>query len=129
MDTQGNTPRQVDNITVVGEAAVCWTAYNPLQKNGYLYDAGRTRISVVDGTTGKLLTPIEVHTPGNNGTEGGLYDTAILDNYSYSLADPDGIVVVDLKTSKQSQYFDLTSLGTRENFQGMAVWPTTPLTS
>ena len=110
-------------IKVDGELATCWSAYNKCLDRGYLMDAGRTNVTVIDIATGKELPSIIASTPGNNGTEGGLYDTTILDNYSYSLADPNGVVVLDLKTEKQAQYFDLMPYGARINFEGMASWP------
>ena len=41
----------------------------------------------------------------------------------YSLVGSDGIVVIDLAQRKTVQYFDLSSIGSRQGYMGMAVWP------
>lgn len=123
MKIEDGKPKQTAKITVDGQLAICWSAYDPATGQGYLLDAGRTNVTVVDIASGKELPSIIADLPNNNGTQGGLFDTAIIDSYAYSLADPNGVVVLDLKAGTQAQYFDLSSYGSRVRWEGMAVWP------
>lgn len=113
MDISSGTPKQTTKITVDDQLAICWSAYDPATGLGYLLDAGRTNVTVVDISSGTQMPSIIADLPNNNGTQGGLFDTAVIDSYSYSLADPDGVVVLDLKAGTQAQYFDLSDYGSR----------------
>lgn len=123
MDISSGTPKQTSKITVEDQLAICWSAYDPASGYGYLLDAGRTNVTVVDVANGTQMPSIIADLPNNNGTQGGLFDTAITDSYAYSLADPDGVVVLDLKAGMQVQYFDLSPYGGRVRWEGMGVWP------
>ncbi|KAK5729835.1 hypothetical protein LTR17_011596 [Elasticomyces elasticus] len=107
---------------IPGQVAVCWTAADLALGTLYAIDAGLDTIHTLDARTGNSKGSISITTPG--GTAGaGLFDSAVRNGVMYSLAHANGISVVDLKQRKQLQYFDLSSLGQRQGYMGMALWP------
>ena len=53
----------------------------------------------------------------------GVFDTAIANNFAYSLTGGNGVAVVDLQQNEQIQFLELASFGDRAGYTGMAVWP------
>lgn len=51
------------------------------------------------------------------------FDSAIQSQFMYTLEMTPGIAVFDLEKSEQIQYLDLTTLGSRQGWTGMAVYP------
>lgn len=110
------------HTVVPGQIAICWAAEDPSLGNAYGIDAGQNMIYTFDAGTGALKGSISVTTIGNATTNGGLFDSAVNNNRMYSLAKTPGIVVTDLVQGQQQQYLDLTSLGSRQGWMGMALY-------
>ncbi|KAK5689796.1 hypothetical protein LTR17_026141 [Elasticomyces elasticus] len=110
------------HTVIPGQSAVCWTAADLALDTLYAIDAGLDSIHTLDARTGVLKGSISITTPG--GTAGaGLFDSAVRNGVMYSLTRANGIAVVDLKQKKQLQYLDLSSLGRRQGYMGIALWP------
>ncbi|KAK3614791.1 hypothetical protein LTR56_027019 [Elasticomyces elasticus] len=110
------------HTVIPGQSAVCWTAADLALDTLYAIDAGLDSIHTLDARTGVLKGSISITTPG--GTAGpGLFDSAVSNGVMYSLTRANGIAVVDLKQKKQLQYLDLSSLGRRQGYMGIALWP------
>ncbi|KAI6859201.1 hypothetical protein KC338_g7384 [Hortaea werneckii] len=113
------TLHEENHITIEGQKAICWSAFDPLFNTAYAPDAGQPVVYTVDATSGMLTGSIAA----DNRTQ-GLFDSAIGGRgYMYSLAASNGLKVLDLKAQKNMQYFDLSSVGERMPFTGLALWP------
>ncbi|KAK5689866.1 hypothetical protein LTR97_012626 [Elasticomyces elasticus] len=110
------------HTVIPGQVAVCWTAADLALDTLYAIDAGLDTIHTLDARTGALEGSISITTPGD-ATDVGLFDSAVRNGVMYSLAHANGVSVVDLKQKKQLQYLDLSSLGSRQGYMGMALWP------
>ena len=112
------------HIPIPFEGADCWGVYAPRFNSAYVIDAGNPNITVVDPASGKVKGVIKYDASAMGG-----FDTAIDRTYMYVLAGSDGIVVLDLEgshegvVSKQVQQYDLSALGPRQQWQGMAIYP------
>ncbi|KAK4952151.1 hypothetical protein LTR10_010071 [Elasticomyces elasticus] len=110
------------HTVIPGQVAVCWTAADLALDTLYAIDAGLDSIHTLDARTGALKGSISITTPGD-ATDVGLFDSAVRNGIMYSLTHANGVSVVDLKQKKQLQYLDLSSLGSRQGYMGMALWP------
>ncbi|KAK5720278.1 hypothetical protein LTR15_007551 [Elasticomyces elasticus] len=110
------------HTVIPGQVAVCWTAADLALNTLYAIDAGLDSIHTLDARTGALKGRISITTPGD-ATGAGLFDSAVRNGVMYSLTHANGVSVVDLKQRKQLQYLDLSSLGSRQGYMGMALWP------
>ncbi len=114
-----------NKVTVTGQAAICWITYSDRFNAVYLLDAGHPNITALDPVTGniKYVIPSTVDTTGN-------FDSTVSGTYLYSLRGAAAISVFDLtgsvgnhKVPKLVQDFNLSSLGSRQGWQGLAVYP------
>ncbi|KAK3642767.1 hypothetical protein LTR56_010591 [Elasticomyces elasticus] len=110
------------HTVIPGQVAVCWTAADLALDTLYAIDAGLDSIHTLDARTGALKGSIAITTPGD-ATNVGLFDSAVRNGIMYSLTHANGVSVVDLKQKKQLQYLGLSTLGSRQGYMGMALWP------
>ena len=90
------TLHEENHITIEGQKAICWSAFDPLFNTAYAPDAGQPVVYTVDATSGMLTGSIAA----DNRTQ-GLFDSAIGGRgYMYSLAASNGLKVLDLKAQK-----------------------------
>ncbi len=112
------------HVSIPFEGAACWGAYAPRFNSAYVIDAGQPNITVLNPANGDVKGVITYDASAKGG-----FDTAIDRTYMYVLAGSDGVVVIDLEgshegvVSRQVQQYDLGPLGPREQWQGMAVYP------
>ena len=90
----------------------------------YVFDVAVANITLIDPSTGEIKGVI----PQAAGDEGSV-DAAIDRHFLYSLKSAPFINVFDNRglthgaTPKQIQSFDLSSLGSRQGFEGLAIYP------
>ncbi|KAI7338453.1 hypothetical protein KC315_g1751 [Hortaea werneckii] len=119
VDYETLTLHEENHIAIEGQKAICWSAFDPYLNTAYAPDAGQPVVYTVDATSGMLTGSIAA----DNRTQ-GLFDTAIGGRgLMYSLAASNGLNVLDLKAQRNIQYFDLSSVGERMPFTGLALWP------
>ena len=101
------------------QSAVCWAAYSPASGTAYGIDAGLPRLGKVDPSTGEFGGYLQL-----DPATGGGYDTVAMDAFLYVLTKAPGVGVVDVSKNggTQIQQLDLSSIGSRMRFTGMAVY-------
>ncbi|KAJ8061419.1 hypothetical protein OCU04_009240 [Sclerotinia nivalis] len=104
-------------ITIAGEGTVCWAEYNPKNQEIYLMDGGKPNITVVNAKTGIIKKGIQQDDSGL-----GSLDARLGGDFLYVLKTAPEINVIETKTRRTVQRFNLTSLGSRQGFVGMATW-------
>ncbi|KAK5159971.1 hypothetical protein LTS14_002077 [Recurvomyces mirabilis] len=107
---------QQTHVVLPTQKAVCWSAYDASLNTAYAIDAGQPLVYTFDPSSGAQtgsFSPDE--------SVQGLFDSAISDGKMYSLAAANGIVVMDLVSQTQVQFYNLTSFGNRQYWDGMAV--------
>ena len=104
-------------ITISGEKAICWSAAT--SDSVFLLDAGRPDIQVLDAYSGA----IKASSAGNVAGKGN-FDGAPSGDKLYVLQSAPGVAVYDIKNGQVqvAQFLDLTSLGSRASWTGMAVY-------
>ena len=110
----------VDNkVAVPNQAAICWSAYSEATSSVFLLDAGAPTIATLDSHTGgmKATIPVKTETMGS-------FDGAVAGNHLYVLEAASGVSVYDIraKQPKAIQNLNLTSLGSRAGWTGIAVY-------
>lgn len=105
----------------------CWTAWSPELNTLYSMDGAKNQIYLLNPQTGAYFANITVkpEVPANySEPKEGTYDAIIARNgILYTLAYTNGMYAVDTKTRKQIQYYDLSFMGDRMHWQGLAQWP------
>ncbi|TGO45048.1 hypothetical protein BCON_0430g00050 [Botryotinia convoluta] len=104
-------------ITVAGESAVCWTEYNRKRGELYLMDVAVSNITVVDAKTGAIKKGILQDDAGL-----GSLDARLGGDFLYVLKSASEVNVIKTSGGKTVQRFNLTNLGSRQGFVGMATW-------
>ena len=113
-----------DKITIAGESAICWSVYSQMYDTIFILDGGLTAITLVDASSGAIKGAIA----GANETAGNL-DAKALGEKLYVLNGAAFVSVVDNSPlghggmPTEVQNFDLSALGSRQGFQGLAVYP------
>ena len=112
------------HTVIPGESAICWGLYEPRFHSAYIFDVGKTNITVLDPVSGAVKGDIVL-----DPSVLGAYDNAVDRTHLYILGGDASVAVVDLegsnsgKAPKQVQKFDLSKLGSRKGWQGFAVYP------
>lgn len=109
-----------NNVTLQeGEGLACWGVYVPVLNEAFVITASITNITIVNPSTGAVKGIITLPA-----SDQGFFDSAADRTYLYSLTNIANVAVVDLAASppKLIQGLDLSSLGSRKGWQGMAVY-------
>lgn len=114
------------SIIVPGNKASCWTVYAREFNSIYVMDGGNSNVTEVDPSTGSVRFQFPGPPNGN-----GAFDAARQGRYLYNLEGAAGIAVFDLygtghpiyRQPKLIQNFDLSPLGSRQGYEGLAVYP------
>lgn len=110
-------------MVITGEKATCWSVYSSRFNTVFIIDAGSPTVTLVDPFSGDIRGTIPL-----SGPSGGL-DTAADREYLYVLRGGAFVSVIDNrglnngKTPREIQTLDLSALGSRQGFMGMAVYP------
>lgn len=101
------------------EGLSCWGVYVAELNSAYVLSASMTNITVVSPSTGAVNGFIALPA-----SDVGVFDSASDRTYLYSLTNFQSITVVDLaaKPPKMLQSLDLSAIGARKGWQGMAIY-------
>ncbi|KAF2151614.1 hypothetical protein K461DRAFT_321815 [Myriangium duriaei CBS 260.36] len=103
---------------VAGQKAICWTAADPDTKTLYGLDAGTDSLWTFSDTLASTgAVTLTEPSPGK-----GLFDAVVGNELLYALGGANGIVVVDTKMRKQVDLVDLSAIGKRNGFTGLALY-------
>jgi hypothetical protein len=111
-------------IPIPGEGAVCWSVYSERFNTIYVFDGANPNVTLIDPSSGAIKGVI-AETP----SAGGSLDSQIDRQFLYTLKGNPYIAVADNtglthgKLPTQVQLFDLSSLGPRTGFEGLAIYP------
>lgn len=111
-------------IVVAGQGASCWGAYSQRFNTVFIMDAGHSNITLVDPESGDIKGFAVQNAAGM-----GSFDTAQDQTYLYTLKGSPSISVSDLSglthgaAPKEIQSLDLSALGERATWTGMAIYP------
>ncbi len=105
------------------QKAICWSEFDASLDTAYAIDAGRNKLYKIDPSSGAHVGTISVTGDGVH-ADAGVFDSAIdtTNNMMYSLIGGNGVIATDLKEEKQVQFLDLSSLGSRVGYMGMAIY-------
>lgn len=117
----GTSVSETAHITIADQSAICWSTYDEQTGNAYAIDAGKNMITVVDAKSGQKTGTIMVSL-SETAQMPGLFDSVIAGGKMYSLAAASGIVVTDMEKQGDFQYVDLSHLGSRQGWTGMAAY-------
>ena len=115
-------------IVIPNESASCWSVYAPRFDTVFVIDAGHNNITLVNPATGAIKGTVFMD-PANMGG----YDSQIDREFLYVLRGSPAISVLNTDSlnegviPKEIQTFDLSALGPRMDFQGMAIYPSSGL--
>ncbi|KAL7907504.1 hypothetical protein GGI35DRAFT_470703 [Trichoderma velutinum] len=101
------------------EGLACWGVFVPELNSAYVITASITNITVVDPSTGSVTGIITLPA-----SDVGVFDSAFDRTFLYSLTNVASIAVVDLVANPPQiiQNLDLSAIGARKGWQGMAIY-------
>jgi hypothetical protein len=111
-------------IVVAGEKAICWATYSDRFNSIALLDGGTSNVTLVDPKSGDITGVAVLAAAGK-----GALDAKLDRTFMYILRGAPFVTVLsDMglthgKMPTELQNFDLSSLGNRAGFQGMAIYP------
>ena len=115
-------------IAIPLEGATCWSVYAPRFDTVFVIDAGQPNITLVDPATGAMTGAVQF-----DAANMGCFDSQIDREYLYVLRGTAAVSVLYTDSlnqgvmPKEIQTFDLSALGPRMQFQGMAIYPSSGL--
>jgi hypothetical protein len=108
-------------VNITGQGATCWGAYSAALDTVYVFDGGNPDITIIDPSSGKIKGKITGNPKGM-----GSFDSVEIGQWLYTLTASPAISVAELKgNAHEVQYLDLSSLGSRASWTGMAAWSKT----
>jgi hypothetical protein len=111
-------------IVIPTEAAICWSAFSSRFNVAVLFDGGSPDVTIIDPASGAITGVITLDT-----ANAGAFDSKFDRNFLYSLRGGPAITVLDStglthgKIPSVVQNFDLSSVGSRQTFEGLAIYP------
>ncbi|KAN0102801.1 hypothetical protein V8E51_011114 [Hyaloscypha variabilis] len=111
-------------IVVTGEKAICWATFSSRFNSIALLDAGAPNVTLVDPASGAITGVVSLDPAGS-----GVLDSKLDRTFMYILRGAPFVTVLSNlglthgKTPTELQSFDLSSLGSRQGFQGMSIYP------
>lgn len=118
------TLTETAHTVIPGQVAICWAVYSSRFNSAYILDVGNTNITVLDPVTGAVKDKIIM-----DPSVGGAFDSAIDRSWLYVLGGDASVEVISLLgenhgvTPTQVQKLDLTAIGSRKGWLGLAIYP------
>ncbi|PFH60223.1 hypothetical protein XA68_11288 [Ophiocordyceps unilateralis] len=107
-------------IEIPGQGATCWSVYSPASDNVYVLDVMSPNVTTLDPKSGEIKYVI----PGDKRAMGSV--DAVADRSSLYVLQASPAIATFEKTGsgvpRLSQYLDLSSLGDRSGWTGLAVY-------
>jgi len=111
-------------VVVTNEKAICWAVYSDRFNTIALLDGGSPTVTLVDPASGAITGNFTMDTKYM-----GAFDSALDRTFLYILRGGPAVTVVGNmglthgKVPTELQSLDLSSLGSRQGFVGMAIYP------
>jgi hypothetical protein len=111
-------------IVVAGQAAICWATFSERFNSVALIDGGGPTVTLVDPSSGDITGVVNLDAAGS-----GALDSKLDRTYMYILRGAPMVSVLSEmglthgKLPTEIQSLDLSALGSRQGFQGMAIYP------
>ncbi|PHH76333.1 hypothetical protein CDD80_1602 [Ophiocordyceps camponoti-rufipedis] len=112
-------------IEIPGQGATCWSVYSPASDSVYVFDVMSPNVTTLDPKSGDIKHVI----PGDKSGKGSV-DAIAGGQFLYVLQAAPAIATFNVGDSKDgskmpvlSQYLDLSSLGDRSGWTGLAIYP------
>jgi hypothetical protein len=111
-------------IVVANEKAICWATYSDRFNSIALLDGGSPDVTLVSPETGAITGVVAL-----DAANAGALDSALDRTFMYILRGGSAVTVLsDMglthgKVPTELQSLDLSALGSRQGFQGMAIYP------
>ena len=107
---------------VDGQKATCWAAVSPATNTAFVTDVATNRLVEMSLTDASIQGQIDLSANGDP----GLIDLRAAGNFVYALSPGNGttqaaVTVVDARSKKQVQHFQLQGLGVGRNAQGLSL--------
>lgn len=121
----------LETLPIKGNLATCWSQYSELYESLYFFDGYRSVVPVIDSRQGNLKYNLTAPEPANAPAheQKGLYDAIVAGSYLYVLGGTQAVDVFSLGNTEDGekpsllQTQDLSAVGERRNWQGIAAWP------
>jgi hypothetical protein len=111
-------------VPIAGQSAICWSVYSASFDTIFILDAGVTNITLLDPWSGAIKGTIDgaADTGGNLDAKANGQYLYVLNAAAYvSVIDNTGLTRGDMP--KEIQSFNLSSLGSRQGYMGLAIFP------
>ncbi|EHK24734.1 uncharacterized protein TRIVIDRAFT_189996 [Trichoderma virens Gv29-8] len=122
VDAETGAASVKNKATIEGQKATCWVAISPDTNTAFVTDVGLDRIVEVSLTDASIKSVTDLSANGDP----GLIDLRAAGSFVYALSPGNGttlpaVTVMDARSKKQIQHFQLKGLGASKNTQGVAV--------
>ena len=111
-------------VPVTGQKAICWSVYSARFDTIFIFDGNTTTITLLDPWSGAIKGTIDgaADTVANLDAKANEQYLYVLNGAAYvSVIDNTGLTQGDMP--KEIQNFDLSSLGSPQGHQGLAIYP------
>lgn len=122
VDAETGAANIKSKTTIAGQKATCWVAISPETETAFVTDVGLNRIVELSVTDASIKSITNLSANGDP----GLIDLRAAGGFVYALSPGNGttlpaVTVLDARSKKQVQHFQLKGVGASKNAQGMAV--------
>lgn len=122
VDAETGAASVKSKATIEGQHATCWVAISPDTNTAFVTDVGLDRVVEVSLTDASIKSVTDLSANGDP----GLIDLRAAGSFIYALSPGNGttspaVTVMDVRSKKQVQHFQLKGLGASKNTQGVAI--------
>ncbi|KAL7944471.1 hypothetical protein V8C42DRAFT_326866 [Trichoderma barbatum] len=122
VDVESGAASVKSKATIEGQKATCWVAISPVTNTAFVTDVGLNRVVEVSLTDASIKSVTDLSANGDP----GLIDLRAAGSFIYALSPGNGttlpaVTVMDVRSKKQVQHFQLKGLNASKDTQGVAV--------
>ncbi|KAL6802147.1 hypothetical protein J3E68DRAFT_423998 [Trichoderma sp. SZMC 28012] len=122
VDAESGAASIKGKATIEGQKATCWVAISPDTNTAFVTDVSSNRIVEVSTTDASIKSVTDLSANGDP----GLIDLRAAGSFIYALSPGNGttlpaVTVMDARSKKQVQHFQIKGLGASKSTQGAAV--------
>ncbi|RFU80131.1 hypothetical protein TARUN_2094 [Trichoderma arundinaceum] len=122
VDVETGAATVKSKATIEGQKATCWVAISPETNTAFVTDVALNRVVELSLTDASIQSVTDLSANGDP----GLIDLRAAGSFVYALSPGNGttlpaVTVIDARSKKQVQHFQLKGLDASKNAQGMAI--------
>ncbi|KAL7798324.1 hypothetical protein V8C37DRAFT_399114 [Trichoderma ceciliae] len=122
VDAETGSASIKSKAVIEGQIATCWVVISPVTNTAFVTDVALDRVVEISPIDASIMSITDLSTNGDL----GLTDLRAAGNFIYALSPGNGtgvpaVTVMDVRSKKQVQHFQLKGLNASNNAQGMAV--------